>query len=157
MTAVAIHAVVHVAADTLVLLVGLLLLVAVGALEHGIVVWVGVADAAHATGAAMVHIPPGVVEVRVSPNLSVMTRLARGREMRRDMVRIVGVLIVGRVAAVAISRQPRPVIVDVAIGALPRRYRVGSGQREPGLTVIKLTVGPLDRIVTVLTGRWPTH
>ena len=98
-----------------------------------------------------------VVKRRVHPVAGVVALLASLGEIGGDVVGIAGALEIGQVATHTSRVGDGVVIVHVAIGALPRRYRVGSGQREPGLTVIKLTVGPLDRIVTVLTGCWPTH
>jgi len=64
---IAIHAVVHVAAHTLVLRIGVPFGVAVGALEDAIVAGIGVACSAHAVRAPVILIEPGVIEDRTRP------------------------------------------------------------------------------------------
>src|SRR5579885_1817651 len=66
-TLIAIHAVVDVPAHALVLRICVLFRMAVGALEDAVVVRIGVAGRAHAIGAAMIHIEPGVIEHGAGP------------------------------------------------------------------------------------------
>jgi len=47
----------------------------------------------------------------------------------------------------------RVVVVDVAVGALPRRHRVQASQRESCRLVVKLSIGPLHGVVALLAGR----
>lgn len=157
MALIAVLTVVDIAADTLVFLVGLRLQVATRAREHRIVVRVRVAIAANAVGVAVVHREPGVIELRVGPDLGVVAGLARRREMRGDVVRIVRVQVILLMAAVAIRWQIRPVVVYVAIGALARWNGVRPGQRELSFAVIELGVGPGDRVVAELASLRETH
>ena len=137
MALIAIHAVVHVAGHALVILVGLRLQVAVGAGEDRIIVGVGVARTANTVGAAVRGGEPGVIEGRVGPDLGVMASRAGGREPGCSVVRVVGALVIRFVTAVAVGRQGRPIVVDVAVGALARWHGVGASQRESRLAVVK--------------------
>ena len=150
MALIAILAVVDIPADALVLLIGLRLQVAARAGEHRIVVGVRVAVAANAVGVAMVHREPGVIKRGIGPKLGVVTRLTSRREMRGHVVGVVCVQIVLLVAAVAIGRQVGPVVVDVTVGALPRRNGMRSGQGECRVVVIELAVSPGDCVVAKL-------
>lgn len=62
-----------------------------------------------------------------------MAYLASRRNTLLCVVGIVGVLVVGHVTRHAGGIRNVVVIVNVAIRALPRGYRVLPGQREPGL------------------------
>lgn len=82
-----------------------------------------------------------------------MAQLARGGKPSRRVRRIVCpgvVLLVARVAQRAVQRV---VIVDMAVGTLPRRYRMRAGQCESGGRVIELAVCPLHRIVAACARR----
>ena len=46
------------------------------------------------------------------------------------------------------------VIVDVAIGALPRWHNVQPCQGKAGCGVVELSIGPLHRVVTLFAGIW---
>lgn len=137
MALVAIHAVVYIASHALVILVGLRLQVAVSAGEDRIIVRVGVTSTANAVGAAVVGGEPSVIERSVGPDFGVMASRASGREPSCNVVRVVGPLVIRLVTAVAVGRQSRPVVVDVAVGADTRGDGVRAGQRESRLAVVK--------------------
>lgn len=97
-----------------------------------------------------------VVECRIRPDDRVVAQLALSRETScgvRRIRRAGVVLLMTRVAQRAIKCV---VVVDVAIRALPRRHSVRTGQREARRGVVKLAVGPEQRIVAVFAGRWET-
>ena len=149
-TLVAIHAVVNVTPNTLMPRVSLRLGVAIGALEHREVVGVRVTRRTDAVGITVIHREPRVVELAVRPLHGVVAHLAGRRKAGRGVLWIDGVLIVGLVAAVTGSGQVRVIVVDVAVGAESRRHGVGTGERESGLAVVEVGVGPGDGVVTEL-------
>jgi len=81
-TAVAIHTVVHVAADALVLVIGLIFRVAIRTLEDAVVAWIGVADRAHSIRSPVVGVEPGVIEGCAQPAAGCMASRAGRREAR---------------------------------------------------------------------------
>ena len=82
-----------------------------------------------------------VVEHSVGPEHRVVARFAGRREADRDVIhRSRRIVIVGLVARDARCVRQVVVVIDVAIGALPRRRSVRSGQRESGAAVIKRCV-----------------
>ena len=91
-----------------------------------------------------------VVECRVQPRACVVTLLAGLRKIRRDVVRIGRSLIVLQVAADASVRRQVVVVIDMAVGTLPRRHRVHSRQREIRAVVIKRGVRPRGGVVALL-------
>ena len=108
---------------------------AIRALEHRIVIRVGMARGAHSVGVAMIDRKARVlrvVEGCACPRGGVVAVLARSREeLRLSLVTgIGGVVVIRLMAPDACYWQGRVVAVDVAIGALPRRNRVRSRQRE---------------------------
>ena len=93
-----------------------------------------------------------VVEGCVQPRTGVVALVAARREIRRDVVRIRGSLIVGLVARVA-SRAGQVVVVALmAVGAEPWRHGVHARQRKSCGRVIELAVGPLHRVMTLFAG-----
>ena len=90
-----------------------------------------------------------VVERSASPCRRVVTVLARLREelRLRRMAGIRRVLVVGLVATVARRRQRGVITVHMAIGTLPWRHSVLSGQRESRVVVIEGRVRPDDRVM----------
>ena len=80
-----------------------------------------------------------VVERRVQPVGCVMAGLARGREELRlgRVAWIGGVVIVGLMAPDTSRWQCCVIAVDMAIGALPRRGSMRTGQGEGCIVVIK--------------------
>ena len=126
---VAVHAVVHIPVDALVVPVRLRFRMAIGALENRVVIRIRVARRTHSIRVAMVDRERRVLRVierRVQPVRGAMTVLARRREelRLRCMPRIRRVVVVGLVAADAGSRQRGVVVVDVAVHAGARRNRV---------------------------------
>ena len=93
-----------------------------------------------------------VIERRIRPRDSVMTKLAGGREarVRHRTFRIVEIILVARNAERAIQVV---VIVHVAVRACPRRNRMGTRQRKTGLRVIELAIRPLDCVMAILASR----
>jgi len=129
MALVAVHTVVDISVDALVVLVRLGFRVAIGALENRVVIRIGMARCAHPIRVAMRDRERRVLRVierRVQPVRGVMTVLAsRREELRlRCMPRIRRVVVVGLVAADAYRRQRGVVVVDMAVDARARRHRV---------------------------------
>ena len=117
MAVVAIDAVVHITPHTLVLIVGVRLSVTVRALKYAVVVGIRVARGADSGCAAVLHIPPCVIEGRSQPTGRRVAGCARSGEASRQMIRVRGRGVVGLVAAVAIGRQSRVIAVHMTIGA----------------------------------------
>lgn len=130
MTAVAIHAVVHVSAHTLVFRIRVRFGVAVRALEHAVVTRIDMAGGADTVGVAMIHVEPGMVESRTQPAGRRVTRSTARRKARRQMIRVGGTGIVRFVTAVTIRRQRRVVVVHVTAGAHDRGVRPGQWERR---------------------------
>jgi len=99
---VAVHAVVDVPAHSLMPAVGLRLRMAVRALKDGVVVRIGVTDAAYAICIAVIQVEPGVVKRGSRPIGGGVTGRASCGEAGRRMVRIRCALVVGLMTAVAI-------------------------------------------------------
>ena len=78
----------------------------------------------------------GVIELAISPLNRVVALLAGGRESG-VRYRSGGVIVIGLVTADARDIGDVVVVVDVAIGTLPRRNGMGSGERESRLGVIE--------------------
>ena len=83
-----------------------------------------------------------VVEGRIQPGSRVVTRGARLREVRRRVIRIRRTLVILQVTGDASRAVQVVVIVDVAIGALPRRHGVHSRQREGSQRMVKGGIRP---------------
>jgi len=125
MALIAINAVVDIAANALVFLVGLRLSVTVRTLEDRVIVRIDMAGGADAISIAVIDRERRVLRVierSLQPVRCVMAGLAgRGEELRLSrMSGIRGGVVVGLVASDARRRQRGVVIVDVAIGAEPR-------------------------------------
>jgi len=125
MALIAINAVVDIAANALVFLVGLRLSVTVRTLEDRVIVRIDMARGADAISIAVIDRERRVLRVierSLQPVRCVMAGLAgRGEELRLSrMSGIRGGVVVGLVASDARRRQRGVVIVDVAIGAEPR-------------------------------------
>ena len=81
-----------------------------------------------------------------------MTLIATLREIRCDVIRIGGPLIILQVAGDSGIRSEFVVIVFVKIGAQARRHCVHAGKREPGIVVVEGSIGPRNRVVALLAG-----
>src|SRR5450631_101352 len=93
-----------------------------------------------------------VIELAIRPEGRVMALFAGGREagMRHRSLRVV---VVGLVARDAGRDGDVVVVVDMAIGASPRRNHMGIGQRPSGLRVIELAIRPEGRVMALFAGR----
>jgi len=91
-----------------------------------------------------------VVEGRVGPDSGVVTQLASRRESRGCVCGISGAVVIILVTRIAESAGQVVIIVDVAICALPGRYRVGARQRESGAVVVEGGVQPRTRVVALV-------
>ncbi len=155
MALIAVHAVINIAIHQQMLLVGLPLVVAIRALENCVVVRIGMADRTHSIGSIfpVAYWEPRVVKRCTQPARRVVARCARGCENRRRrlMNRIGGGIVGGLVAAVAIRRQRRIVVVYMTIST--GHLDVEPSQRERCRVVVKRAVGPECCVVALLTGR----
>ena len=91
-----------------------------------------------------------MIERRIRPDIGVVTEFTRRRESSRLVCRIIRagvILLMARVAERAIQRI---VVVDVAIGALARRYSVGASQWESGAVVIERCIQPRAGVVALI-------
>ncbi len=157
MALITIDAVVDIAPDAAMVRVSLRFRVAIGALEHRIVVRIDVAGGTNSVGVAVVGGEWRVlrmVKSRIQPAGGVVARSTSGREelRLRRMARIRGVLVVGLVAAVTVGWQRRVIVVHVAIDALPRRRSMHARERECRLVVIELAISPKHGVVAKFAG-----
>ena len=158
MALIAVHAVVHISPNALVVLIRFGFRVAIGALENRVVVRIRMARRAHAVGVAMVDRKRSVLRVierRILPVRGVVAVLARRREKLRlgRVPRIRGVVVIALMAADAGRRQRGVVIVDVAVGAGPRGHRVRSRQWKGRVVVIESRIRPGNRVMAKLASR----
>lgn len=136
MTLVAINAVVDVAAHALMVLIRGRLSVAIRALEDYVVTGIGVARRTHSIRTPVVGGEPGVVEgCACPPGYHLMTGLAGGWESSRNVVRVVGRLVLSLVTRIAIAGNCGVVVVHVA--ACARDFRVRAHQGESCVVVVK--------------------
>ncbi len=143
MTLITVNAVVHIPGHVLVLEVRRIVIpMASGALENGVIVRVRVACRANVVGIPVTRWERRVlrvVEGRSRPGRRVVAVLARGREeLRLRRVSGIGCVVVIRlVAPDTRRRQRRVIVVHVAVGADARRNGVRSRQRKRGVVVIE--------------------
>ncbi len=155
MTLIAVHAVVDIPLNAVVVPVCLRLRMAICTLEHRVIIGIRMAGSAYTVRSAMVDRERRVLRVikcRVQPIRGAMAVLARRREKLRlrFMSRVRRVVVVGLVAADAGRRQICVVVVDVAVRADARWNRVRSGQWERRFVVIEGRIRPLNRVMTEL-------
>ena len=146
MTGVAVDAVVDVSPHALVPIVRVGLGVAIRALEHGVVIRVGVAGSAHPVCSTVIHVEPGMIKRGPEPVGCRVAGGARRRKACRNVVRIRRPSVVGLVAAVAIRGETRVVVLHVATRARNRGVR--ARQRERRVVVIERRRTPRGRVVT---------
>lgn len=128
------------------IIVSLCFRVAIGALENAVVARIRVANGTNSVRSAVIRGEIGMVEGGAEPT---RRRVACGTscwKARAHVVRIVGSFIVRLMAAVAVRRQRRVVIVHVATRA--RHTRVSSSQWETRIVVIESGRCPSRRAVT---------
>jgi len=89
-----------------------------------------------------------VIEGGIQPACGVVTGVAGLREIGGHVIRVRRALIVLQMATDAGRGIQVVVVVDVAIGALPRRHGVHAGQRKAGAVVIEGGVQPACGVVT---------
>ena len=152
MALVAVHAVIDVSTNTLMVPIGLALGVAVRALENRIVIRVRVARRTHPVGIAVTDRKRRilrVIERSVQPVRGAVTTLARRREeLRLRRVSGIGrVLVVGLVATDAGRRQRREIVINVTVRA--KNLRMLTRQRET--RVIERAMRPQHCVVAQLT------
>jgi len=128
------------------------------ALEYRVVVRIRMACGADAIGVAMVNRELRVLRVierRPSPGGGGMASRAGGREelRLRGVAWIRGVVVIGLMAADTGRGQRGVVAVDVAVGARPGRYGMGSGQGERRVVVIKRGICPDGGVMAEFAGR----
>ena len=105
---------------------------ATGALEHRVVIRIGMARRAHVVCIAVAgreRCVLRVIKARVEPVRGAVTGLtSRREELRlRRVSRVCRVVVIRLMAANAGRRKCRVIIVDVTIGALPRRHSMRAG------------------------------
>ena len=92
-----------------------------------------------------------MIEGAIGPLHGIVAGLARGGEIRRGVIhgsQSMGVI--SLVAGDARRAGQVVVVVDVAVGALARRNRVGIGQREAGAVVVKARIQPRTRVMALI-------
>src|SRR5450631_4493517 len=92
-----------------------------------------------------------VIELAVRPSGCVVALLAGGRETRVRH-RALGIVVIGLVARNARGVGDVVVVVNVAVGAYPWRIHVQPRQREAGLRVIELAIGPGGGVMALFAG-----
>ena len=137
---------------------GIIAAMAGRALEYRVIVRIRMARGANPVCVAMVDRELRVLRViegRTSPGGRGVASRAGGREERRlrGVAGIRGVVVVGLMAADTGRGQRRVVAVDVAVGAGPGRYGMGSGQGESRVVVIKGGICPDSGVMAEFTGR----
>ena len=158
MAVIAINAVVHIPVHVRVLEVGrVVIAMAARALEYRVVSTIGVARGAYAVCVAMAGGKlrvGGVWERRAGPvdrahavTGSALCGWEESGVLRRGMRWIGCVVVIGLMAVDAGVAVEAVVVINVAVGAHPRRHRVLSYQCEARGVVIKRRVCPIERVV----------
>lgn len=115
-------------------------------------VTIGALPRRHNVRAGQSKVHHGVIEGRGRPaNRGVALCAVRG-EVRRDVIRIRRALEILQVARNAGSAHQVVIIVDVAVGTLPRRHGVPARQRKSDQRVVELRIQPVIHPVTSVAG-----
>lgn len=93
-----------------------------------------------------------VVEGGIGPDEGVMTQLALGGEASCRVRRIGCARVIFLVTRVTGGAVQVVIVVQVAVGALPRRHGVRSGQREAGAVVVESSIEPCRCVVAGIAG-----
>ena len=145
MALVAIRAVIHIAAYTLMFRICLRLRVAARTRENRVVGRIRVASSANSSGISVVNWKEGVVERRSRPRGCGVAGLAGSWETRRGVIRVGSGLVIGLMARETVGRNRRVVVVHVATGT--GHLHVEARQRKGCRAVIELTVCPRDHVM----------
>jgi len=143
MACIAVHAVVHIARDAVVLGIRRRRSVATGALENRVVRRIGVACCAHTIRATMVEREERVITGRQrsrQPRRGRVAGGAGGGPARSHVIGIRGAREVRLVAGVTCRRRSREHVIDVAFDAV--HVDVCAGQRERRAVVVERCPGP---------------
>ena len=152
MALVTIHAVVHIAVNVAMIVVGVRLGVAVRALEDAVIGRICMTRRTDSIGVTVIHGEPRVIESGSQPARGRVASGARGRESCRHVVRIVRALIIHLVTAKAVGRHRGVVVVHVATRAC--NGRVLPRQWETCVVVVKACWTPGCRTVAYVALLW---
>ena len=156
MARVAVNAVIDVAADVRVLKIGgVIVPVASGALEDGIVAGIRMAGRADSIGVPVIDVEPRVIEGRAGPSRRCVAVLAGRREPGGGVLGIVRPLVIGLMATVAVGGETRIVIVYVAARA--GNGNVSTSERKRRVVVVKCSGSPSNCVVAGLARRRKTQ
>jgi len=127
---------------------------ACGAVQAVIVVHVAVGAGARRNGVqpSERESSAGVIEGRVQPCRGAVALVAGLWEIRRNVIRIGGALVVLQVTSHARGGVQAVVVVDMAIRALAWRDRVQAGKREARAVVVEGRIRPVAGVVALITG-----
>jgi len=148
MAVVAIDAVVNVAANASMICVGLRLGMAVGAGEDGVITRISVAGRAHTISSTVIQREIRVIPVRGNPRGCVVARGTGGWEPCRCVIRTGRAVVIGFVARIAVRRQARVVVANVALCA--RDLDVVAGERKRCCVVVERRRYPGAGVVAYL-------
>ena len=124
------------------------------AVQRVVVVYVAVRTLARRHGVRSGQREAGavVVERGIQPGAGAVALVTCLREVRRYVTRIRRSLVLLQVARHASRTGQIVVVVDMAVGTLPRRHAVCPGQRKSGAVVIECRVQPGTGVVALIAG-----
>lgn len=158
MAGVAVHAVIHVARDTAVVLICCGGTVAARALEDGVIGGVRVAGGADTVCTAMVDREECVItrwQCRRNPGYCGVARITGGRPTRADVIGIGGSIESCCMARVTGSRRACKHIIDVALIAINSCVR--AREREWSAVVVECRTRPRSRVMAGVAGGGKTR